>query len=268
MDNLTGGHQGQGRDGYAVEIVQDPFGHRRPAPLGDDGLEPPGCIELHPEQGRDIDAVQVLQGLPQLLSGAPVRLPGRNQRRQLQDDFLPVAQHKGVKEGRHRLGIETGRAAADDHRVAAVAVRGQQGHAAQVQHVQEIGVAQFVLETHSQEVIGVQGRTGLQAGQGLAPGPEVRLQVRGRGIGPFGPDVLLPVQDAVEQPQPQVGHTHFVEIGEQQAHPQGYGPGVFYDRVDLPAQVTAGPLDAMQKIMIIGTGHGKSFIIEAPPGAW
>ena len=179
----------------------------------------------------------------------------RHQRRQLQDDFFPVAQHQGVKEGRHRLGVETGGAAADDHRVGVVAVRGQQGHPAQVQHVQEVGVAQLVLETHPQQVKAAEGGAGLQAGQRLAPVPQVRLQVRGRGVGPLGPDVLLPVQNTVEQPQPQVGHAHFVEIGEEQGYPQGHGPGVFKDRVDLPAQVAAGALDAVEKVMVIGTGH-------------
>ena len=228
---------------------------RAPAPLGDDGPEHPGRVEVHGKQRRDVDAFHLLQGLPQLPAGAAVRLPIRHQRRQLQDDFFPVAQDQGVKEGRHRLGVETGGAAADDHRVAVVAVRGQQRHPAQVQHVQEVGIAQLVLEAHPQQVKVAQGGAGLQAGQGLAPGPEVRLQVRGRGVGPLGPDVVLPVQDGVEQAQPQVGHAHFVQIGEQQGHPQGHGPGIFDDRVDLPAQVAAGPLDAMEEVVVIGTGH-------------
>ena len=151
--------------------------------------------------------------------------------------------------------------------MAGVAVRGQEGHPAQVQHVQEVGIAQLVLEAHPQQVKAAEGSAGLQAGQGLAPGPEVGLQVRGRGIGPLGPDVVFPVQDGVEQAQPQVGHAHFVEVGEQQGHPEGHGPGVFEDGVDLPAQVAAGPLDAMEEVVVIGTSHSQSFIIKAPPGA-
>jgi len=141
VDNLTGGDQGEGWEGYAVQIVQDPLGHSTPAPLGDDGPRHPGLVEVHGKHRRDVDAFQLLQGLPQLAAGAAVGLPIRHQRRQFQNDFFPVAQDQGVKEGRHRLGVEAGGAATDDHRVAIVAVRGQKRHAPQVQHVQEVGIA-------------------------------------------------------------------------------------------------------------------------------
>src|SRR4030065_640745 len=100
------------------------------------------------------------------------------------------------------------------------------------------------------------GATGSGVEQGGAPPPAPRA----RGVGPLGPDMVPPVQNAVEQAQPQVGHAHFVQIGEQQGHPQGHGPGVFEDRVDLPAQVLAGPLDAMEKGMVVTKGHDKSVI--------
>ena len=38
VDNLTGRDQGEGRNGYPVQIIQDPLGHDTPAALGDDGL--------------------------------------------------------------------------------------------------------------------------------------------------------------------------------------------------------------------------------------
>ncbi len=54
--------------------------------------------------------------------------------------------------------------------------------------------------------------------------------------------MLLTIEEAVKQGQPQVGHAHFVEVGEEQGHPQGDGAAVFYDRVDLPAQIPGGAL--------------------------
>ncbi len=100
-----------------------------------------------------------------------------------------VPQDQGIEEGRHGLGVETGGAAADDHGVAGVAVRGQEGHPPQVQHVQEVGIAQLVLEAHPQQVKALKGVPDSRLVEGLAPGPQVGLQVRGRGIGPLGPDV-------------------------------------------------------------------------------
>ncbi len=95
-----------------------------------------------------------------------------------------------------------------------------------------------------------QGGAGLQAGEGPAGELKFRLQVRGRGIGPLRPDGLLPVEDAVKQTQPQVGHAHFVEVRKEQGQPQGNGPGVFKDGVDLPAQITGGALHAAEKGMM------------------
>ena len=67
-----------------------------------------------------------------------------------------------------------------------------------------------------------------------------------------------------QQAQPQVGHAHFVEIGEQQGQAQGYPPGIFDDGVDLPAQVAGGPLDAMEEVMVIGTGHNAVVSCQLP----
>ena len=61
-----------------------------------------------------------------------------------------------------------------------------------------------------------------------------------------------------------MGHAHFVEIGKEQGHPQGYGPGVFDDRIDLPAQVTAGSLNPREKVMVVAKVHDNSVIFKAP----
>ena len=85
---------------------------------------------------------------------------------QLADDRqagLAVADDEQVDERREQLGVLGARAAGDDQRVVRPAVLGVQRDPAQVEHRQDVRVADLVLEREAQDVEPVQRRERLQA---------------------------------------------------------------------------------------------------------
>ena len=150
-------------------------------------------------------------------------------------DALPVAYKEYVEEVRKRLGVNRARAARDDQRVvSAAALFARERYARKFEHIQNVGVAQFVLQrkAHHVEVFerrfereGVEGHAQL-----LQPLPEVPC----RGKAEVGAHAAL-FKRFRDDFYAEVAHSHLVKVGEAHAEvelaPFGFGRAVFPARI-------------------------------------
>ncbi len=103
------------------------------------------CIEL-----RDVHAGAAAPGLRSTCPRA--RHCALQDIDDLVDDFLALADDKGIDEGVHRLGVHGGVSAGDDDRVPLVALRRPHRDARQVEHVERVGVERLVGQGKADQV--------------------------------------------------------------------------------------------------------------------
>ena len=165
----------------------------------------------------------------------------------LQDRVLALAQEHRVEAVGDRLRIEHARATGDDERVGVRPLLGQQRHAAQVEHVQQVRVCQFVAQTDAQDIEVAQGSPGLQAPQRQISKPQLGLEVDIGCEAAFGQSVGSIVDDFVQDPEAEVAHPDLVQVRIGEAPLQRDGGPILLDRVPLAAGVAAGFADATQR---------------------
>ena len=167
--------------------------------------------------------------------GATGRLPGCDGLVDLADHLLAVAQHHEVEEVGERLGVVGGVATGADQRVRGGAVGGADGHAGEVDAVEDVRVDELGREVEGDEVELVGGPVGVDREQRepfaahdlLEVGPR-RVRALGEGVGPL-------VQDLVEDLQALVGQADLVGVRVHQEPPDPLRGG----RRDLGAELAA-----------------------------
>jgi hypothetical protein len=130
---------------------------------------------------------------------------------------------------------------ARDEGAGAVPLRGRQGNARQVEHVEDVGVGELVAEREADDVELFQGMTRLQTEEGESGGAHLRLHIRPGGIDTLRQEIRLGVEDIVEDGQPQVGHADVVDVGIGQGKAYRCGLPVLHDGVPLAAGIAGGP---------------------------
>ena len=81
---------------------------------------------------------------------------------------------------------------------------GAERDAPQLEHGEEVGVRELVLEAEANDVEVDERQVTLERDEREAPGAEQRFQVRPGGVDPFGGHVGTPVQDVVENLEAEV----------------------------------------------------------------
>ena len=95
----------------------------------------------------------------------------------LPDDLLAVAQHDGVEEGREGLGIERAGTAGDHQRVVGTALGAlRSGMSAQLEHGQQVGVGELVLQAEADDVEVAQGQVALERDERQSVRSQQRFQ--------------------------------------------------------------------------------------------
>ena len=160
----------------------------------------------------------------------------------LEDHFFAFADDHGVEECAHRLGVEAARAAGYHQRVGGVAVGGAQGNLRQVEHGEDVGIELLVGEREGEDVEAADRVAGLQPEEGDALAAHHRLEVTPRAVDALGQQVVPFVEQVVEDHQPQVGPTQFIDIGEGEGDLAADGGVVplFGDAVEFAAGVAGG----------------------------
>ncbi|MPM09036.1 hypothetical protein SDC9_55352 [bioreactor metagenome] len=177
-------------------------------------------IALH--QGGDIHALHPGEGLETLFPRPSLRL-GENFQC-FGQKFLPFADAEEIHERRHRFGGKGTRPPGGHEGMVFSPVSRQERDAAEVEHSENVGIAQFVLEGEPHHVEPVQGTAALHGSQGHSFFPEQPLEIRPWTVGPFrvGPGQSL--HQKIEDLKAQVAHPYFVDVRKGKAytdHPPG-----------------------------------------------
>ncbi len=176
--------------------------------------------------------------------GFPILVAAHN----LQDHFLPFADHESVDEGRHRFRIVGGVAAGDDQRLFFRSFRAMQWNSGQIEQVEGIGIKRLVGQRDSQNIEFGNRVLALECVQRKVSLAHGRFHVGPGQVSAFGEYVRLLVEDVIENGQAQVGHAQIVDIRKGQGHACGdYGP-LFHDLIQLTAGVAAGLLHRGQNV--------------------
>jgi hypothetical protein len=189
------------------------------------------------EQGRDVQAGNFGQGVQQRPLVHSLGLGPLHGGQELDHGLLAVADDHGVEERSHGFGVEGSTAARHDERQHGFPVRAAEGNARQVEHVQDIGVAQLVGQAESDDVHVRERRVRLQGGQG-----NTVLAQDGPGLlvgreDPLGPEIRLRVERLGQYLLAEVGHAHLVHVGKGQGAPHGHGGRVLEHGAPFAAEV-------------------------------
>ena len=156
---------------------------------------------------------------------------------------LAVAEDEQVDEGGEQLGVLGAGPAGDHQRVVRPAVLGVERDAAEVEHRQDVGVADLVLEREAQHVEPAQRREGFEAVERQASRAQRGLEVGQRRERPLAGPVAA-VHQAVEHLEPVVAHPQGVGVGKGQA-----------DRAARGAMVLARRCSARRRRTAPASGH-------------
>ena len=152
---------------------------------------------------------------------------------------LAVTHHEQVDERCQELGVLSSRSAGDDQGVVRPPILGMERDPAQVEHRQDVGVADLVLEREPQHVELAKRRERLQAVQRQALFPQSGLEVGQRREGALARPAVS-VHQAVQDLKPVMAHTQRIGVRESQANGPIHGAMVLNHAVQLAADVLPG----------------------------
>ena len=113
--------------------------------------------------------------------------------------------------------IHTG--TAHDHQwVLLGTLRCQNRHAAQIQHVQNIGIAQLILQGEAHNIAFLESLFGFQGAQGNLALTHFGLQINPGSIGTLRLHPLLLIEQVIQNFEAQIAHAHLIYIGEGQTN--------------------------------------------------
>ena len=164
------------------------------------------------------------------------------ERHQFKINLFPLAKGEQVEKVSNRLRITRARPAADHQRKALVAVGRPYRQSGEIQHVQDGGVAQFILQGKPQKIEGIDRIAAFEAEQLHAVLPHQRLHIGVRRKHPLAPNIRLAVEQTIKDLHPQMGHAHLIQIGKTESEPDRHRVPVLDYAVEFTARIASGLL--------------------------
>ncbi len=175
------------------------------------------AVVLDVVERRDVDAGDRREVAQHgLAAPRAAALPRADDLDDLGDDLFAVADHERVDVLGERLGVVRAVAAGDDDRVRGRPVLVADGHAREVDQVQEVRVDELGREVEGEDVELGRGAVRVDAEQRHPGRAHRRLHVGPRRVGALGHRVFALVDELVEDLQPLVGEPDLVGIGIDQ----------------------------------------------------
>ena len=175
MDDFGVGHgDGLGIDRVG-QILDHPLFHLGGGGgvVGRKGFERAVLVVGNVVKRRNVNPFQLRQ-VPQNVDARKARFPPvPDHVDQLVHHILAVTDHKGVDEGGQGFGVKGAGAARHHDGVLFASVLPADGHPAQIEHFQYIGIAHFVLQGEADNVKFVQRRPAFQGKEGHAGFPHL-----------------------------------------------------------------------------------------------
>ncbi len=174
----------------------------------------------HVVKGRDIHALDVTGAAQEFVLAPSLALCLTIQVGKLQHNLLAVTDLKGVDKRCERLRIVRARTAADDEVFQTPALGGAHGNAAQLEHIENIGKGQFILQRKAEDVQLRNAVSALQSIERNARAAHFLLHINPRRKDTLAPDAVLCIEQTVQNPAAEMRHADLVGIGKAHAEAQ------------------------------------------------
>ena len=262
---LNRAHHGDnevGRGRKLVQVLDDGLGDdgRDARLVGGDGLDAAILAVFDIVERRDIDAGNFGDAAQQLLLGDTALLLRLfdlgTDAGQL---VLALAQLDDVEEIRDRLRVAGTGAACHDERPALVAVLRIERDARQLQHGEDVGVGQLILEREAHGIEVGERVFALHRVEGQTQTLHLRLHIQPRHEGALAPPVLVAVQQLIEYLFAEKRHSHFVGVREAERKADVHLIFIFIHAARFAAGITARLLHPGQRFFQFRIKH------QAPP---
>ncbi len=189
-------------------------------------------------EGRYVNALYRGQRLERLRTVSESR-----RFRDLEDCLLPFPDQEGVEEVGHWLGIHRAGPTPDDQRMVRGAIGRPHRKAAQIQHVQDVGIGQLVRQSETDDIELAERSPRFEARKRHPACPELLLHVGPRREHPLGHEIRMAVQHVVQDMQAEVRHPDLISVGIGQHEARASGTRILLHRVPLAADVPRGLRD-------------------------
>ena len=164
----------------------------------------------------------------------------------LEHDFLAVTDHEQIDKIAERLRVIGARAAACHNMLEVGAFPGQHRYAAQIEHVEDVGEGQFILQRKSDDIKIRKRVTAFEPIQ-----RDIRLSHFLFHIDPWrknalAPDAILVVEQPIQDARAEVRHADLIGVREAERKAQIHFRFVFHHRAPLTADIARRLLYAGQ----------------------
>ena len=164
------------------------------------------------------------------------------------DHVFTVADHKRIDEIGERLGIEHAGPAGQDNRIVIGTVVTENGNAAHLEHVENVGVGELPLKREADCIEFAERSAALHAEERHAAPAELSLHVDVRRKGPLGPGAGIAIENVIENLQPQIAEPDIVAVRKRETDAQVDAPEILMHRVELCAEIAARLLNDRQDL--------------------
>ena len=232
-DHLHIGHRRMSGHIGLVHVAENPLvNHCRSSVVdGLEALQRAVRVVLVPVQGRHIHAFQPGQTAQALLPGNALLAAVHDGVGHFHNGILAVADHETVEKLPQGFGIEGAGAARHHEGIAFLPVAGADGDAAHIQHIQNVGIAHFILQGKAYNIKFIQCVAAFQRKQRPSRSLQFPAHIRPRHADPLAQRVRQVVQDAIEDFHAQMAHGDLIGIGKTERKGnvrivKGFGGGV------------------------------------------
>ena len=262
LDRAHHGDDEVGRGCKLVQVLDDGLGDdgRDARLVGGDGLDAAILAVFDIVERRDVDAGNFGDAAQQLLLGDTALLLRLfdlgTDAGQL---VLALAQLDDVEEIRDRLRVAGTGTACHDERPALVAVLRIERDTRQLQHGEDVGVGQLILEREAHGIEVGERVFALHRVEGQTQTLHLRLHIQPRHEGALAPPVLVAVQQLIEYLFAQKRHSHFIGVREAERKADVHLIFIFIHAARFAAGITARLLHPGQRFFQFRIKH------QAPP---
>ena len=230
-----------------IHIHNDALFHLgRRAAAGSNGRDRTVVIVADVIKRRHIDAADLCGKAQEFLTAFALAPALPVQLDDLEVNLFSVAEEKDIHKIGDRFGIARAGASRHHDMVQIMPVLTQNGDSAEGQHIEDIGIAQLILERKADKVKVGQRIAGFQRVERDITGAHLLLHIDPRCKYPLAPDIRLFIKKAVEDLDAEVGHSDLVGIGKAERKAHIDVTLVLDHLAQLSADITAGLLNLQQ----------------------
>ncbi len=227
------------------------------------GCSGAGFVVRYFVQRRNVNPVYPGKFLEKLRPWAAFSLPLPVYPNYVDCQFLSVAKSEGVHEIRERLRRHGARPPCDDNGMPILPVFRPERDPPQIQHGEDIGVRQFILQGEAYNVKTSQGRPAFHGKERPPFLPEEVLHIRPRHVDALTRYEVQGVQERIENQGPQMTDPHLIHIREGQGKCNIDGSRVLADGSRFPAYISRRLLNLAQMAsQVIPRRSHKSHLLQ------